>query len=679
MSGRWPMSCPWVRANLHLHTQTRIITIRVNDASIQVDAMKLFLWIVLAVAMVPFTVHASESLQQLQQLVDYVGADYQGAVSGGKVVNASEYEEMRDFADTLVDLSAKFPHRAGNEIIRGKLATLRELVRNKADPVQVAGEAGEVRQLLIQVHGLAVVPAKLPNLQRGRALYAEQCAACHGVAGRGDGPVAATLDPPPTDFTDMERYRARTLYGLYSTITRGVPGTAMQGYASLPERDRWSLAFYVGQLAPAALHGGTLPGVQGVQAGEIGARGLTTLTPAEVESRFGSDGARTMAWLRGHPEAVLGSTAASSGLAFAARKLQESLAAYQAGDSAVAHELAVSAYLEGFELLEGNLDAADSALRHRIESAMTTYRVLIKKGASGEALEQQLARLQALLQAAGNKLDGSGLAPATAFTGALVILLREGLEAILVVAALAAFLIKTGRRDGLRYLYLGTGAAFGLGLLTWFVSSHVITIGGAQREVTEGLAALFAAAMLFYVGFWLHSKTGAAQWKAFIQGSIEKALGRGALWGLSGLAFIAVYREIFETVLFYQALWVQAGEGGQGMIFTGFLVAAVLLLAVGWMILRYSARLPLRQFFSVTSVFMFLLAVVFAGKGIAALQEAGKLPVNMVDLPTIEILGIYPNLEGLAVQLLLAVMALLLLWKGSRGTPPGDAAGGSRA
>ncbi len=246
------------------------------------------------------------------------------------------------------------------------------------------------------------------------------------------------------------------------------------------------------------------------------------------------------------------------------------------------------------------------------------------------------------------------------------------------IAALAAFLIKTGRRDGLRYLYLGTGAAFVLGLLTWFVSSQVITIGGAERELTEGFAALFAAVMLFYVGFWLHSKTGAAQWKAFIQGSIEKALSKGTLWGLSGLAFIAVYREIFETVLFYQALWVQTGKAGQGMIFTGFLVAAGLLLLVGWMILRYSTRLPLRQFFSVTSIFMFLLAVVFAGKGIAALQEAGKLPVNMVDFPSIEILGIYPNLEGLAVQLLLVVMALLLLWKGSRAssenTPRGSRA-----
>jgi len=640
--------------------------------------MKTFLWILLAGLTAPVVTQANEPLQQVQQLVDYVGVDYRDAVSGGRVLDASEYEEMLDFSATLVALSEKLPDAAEADRIREKLSQMQKLVADKVEPALVAGLAGEIRQLLIGTYGLSVVPASLPDLKRGRQLYAQQCASCHGAEGRGDGPMAATLDPAPTDFTDLERYRERTLYGLYSTITHGVEGTAMRSHAALPERDRWSLAFYVGQLAPAMQYGEGAPVPRLLDAGDIGPKELTTLTPAEMEAHHGREGARLMAWLRSHPEAVLDQGKGASGLEFARRKLEQSLAAYKAGDRAGAHDLAVTAYLEGFELMEGNLDAVDSDLRHRIEGAMTRYRGLIKKGVPSAELSGQLARLQGMLEEAGEMLDNRSLSPATAFTSALVILLREGLEAILVVAALAAFLIKTGRRDGLRYLVLGTGAAFALGLLTWFVSSRVITIGGAERELTEGFAALFAAVMLFYVGFWLHSKTGAAQWKAFIQGSVEKALSKGTLWGLSGLAFIAVYREIFETVLFYQALWVQTGEAGQGMIFTGFLAAAGLLLLAGWMILRYSTRLPLRQFFSVTSIFMFLLAVIFAGKGVAALQEAGKLPVNMIDFPSIEILGIYPNLEGLAVQLLLVIMAVLLLWKGSRSsgenTPRGSRA-----
>ncbi len=609
---------------------------------------------------------ASEPLQQFQQLVDYVGVDYQDAVRDGRVLNQTEYEEMLDFSGALVDLALQLPEAPEREALVERARRMQMLVREKADSARVSALAGEMRQQLIAAYGLEVVPAQAPDLARGKALYAEQCVACHGAGGKGDGPLAAKLDPRPTDFTDLERYRERTLYGLYNTITQGVSGTAMRSFASLPEKDRWALAFYVGQLAPAThgLAGKMAPGSDV----SLDARELTTLTPAEVESSKGQAGAQVMAWLRMHPDAVLGNTG-TGGLELAAQKLEQSLAAYRQGNRKAAHDLAVSAYLDGFEPLEGNLDAVDGGLRRGIEEAMTRYRSLIKQNVPSAELTRQAAQVKELLDRAGQALSSNGLSPATAFSGALVILLREGLEAILVLAALAAFLIKTGRRDGLRYLYLGTGGALVLGFTTWLISEKVVAIGGAGRELTEGFAALFAALMLFYVGFWLHSKTSAAQWKRYIQGSVQKALGQGTLWGLAGLAFIAVYREIFETVLFYQALWMQAGTQGQGMILTGFLVATAVLAVLGWLILRYSTRLPLRQFFSVTTIFMFVLAAVFAGKGIAALQEAGKLPVNLVDFPRIELLGIYPNLEGLSVQLVMVILAALVLWKGTRKPP----------
>jgi high-affinity iron transporter len=591
-------------------------------------------------------------------------------VADGRVRNATEYEEMLDFTGTLVSLADQLPKAAAAGELRKKAEQLRLLVESKAEAGAVSWLAGDMRQQLIRIYGLSVVPRQVPDLARGQAIYAQRCVACHGIEGRGDGPLANSLDPHPTDFTDLKRYRERTLYGLFNTISQGVPGTAMNSFAALPESDRWALAFYVGQLAPAA-HQAQLVSVSGSLATRIGPYELTTLTPAEAEARFGTAGARQMAWLRMHPDELFGNDSAQ-GVDLTLQKLEASLSAYRKGDAKGAHELAVSAYLDGFEMLEGSLDAVNSDLRHRIEAAMTQYRALIKKGADPDVLAQRFQQLETLLASARQALASQGLSPATAFTSALVILLREGLEAILVLAALAAFLLKTGRRDGLRYLYLGTGGALVLGLLTWFVSSRVITLGGAGRELTEGLAALFAAAMLFYLGFWLHSKTSAAQWKRFIQGSVNKALSKGTLWGLAGLAFIAVYREIFETVLFYQALWMQAGRAGQGTILIGFLAAAALLLVLAWLILRYSTSLPLRQFFSVTTIFMFVLAVVFAGKGIAALQEAGKLPMNLVDLPSIELLGIYPNLEGLGVQLAMVLLAVLLLWRGGRHGASGD-------
>ena len=618
----------------------------------------------LLVLLLPGLTMAASPAQRIQQLVDYVGVDYQGAVSAGRVANATEYAEMVDFTTTLAALADELASSPEKEAIRDGIDKLRNLVRKKAEASRVSARAGELRRLLIDSFGMAVVPRKAPDLQRGKQLYARACASCHGAAGRGDGPLAPTLKPAPTDFTDMERYNARTLHGLYATITHGVEGTAMQSHAALPEMDRWSLAFYVGMLAPRAAGESDTSPLPGEIPQRVAKKDLTTLTPAELAARLGDGGERWVALLRARPQLLYAND--ESTLTFARHKLEQALAAYRNGNADKAHELAVTAYLEGFELVEGNLDAVDSKLRHEIEGAMTTLRGQIKRGVPAARLEASIERIDVLLQSAKDRLDNTRLSPATAFTSALLILLREGLEAILVIAALAAFLIKTGRRDGLRYLYRGVVGAMLLGVLTWYLSAYVVRIGGAGRELTEGFAALFAAIMLFYVGFWLHSKTGAAQWKHFIQGSVQKALGKGSLWGLSALAFIAVYREIFETVLFYQALWIQTSETGRGMLFTGLLTAAGLLVLLAWLLLRYSTRLPLRQFFSVTSIFMFVLAVVFAGKGIAALQEAGKLPVNLIDFPSIELLGIYPNLEGLSVQFALIAIAGALLWKSHR-------------
>jgi len=235
-----------------------------------------------------------------------------------------------------------------------------------------------------------------------------------------------------------------------------------------------------------------------------------------------------------------------------------------------------------------------------------------------------------------------------------------------VVAALGAFLVKTGHPGSMRYLHYGWVGALVLGFLTWLASVSLIRISGASREITEGVAALLATAVLFYVGFWLHDKTNAAQWKTFIENNVRKALGAGTLWGLAGLSFIAVYREIFETILFYQALWVQTDEAGKSMALSGFGTGVAVLAILAWLIMRYSARLPLRQFFSVTGILMFVLALVFAGKGVAALQEAGYIPVSPVNFPRIDLLGIYPNLQGLMLQLGLLLLALFL-WYGLPG------------
>ena len=190
------------------------------------------------------------------------------------------------------------------------------------------------------------------------------------------------------------------------------------------------------------------------------------------------------------------------------------------------------------------------------------------------------------LDVAKERLDGRSLSGAAAFTSAFFILVREGLEALLVVAALAAFLVKTEHRSNMRYLHFGWIGALVAGFFTWWASVSLIEISGASREITEGVAALLATAVLFYVGFWLHDKTSAAQWQQFIQTNVKRALSTGTLWGLAGLSFIAVYREVFETILFYQALWVQTDTAGHTMALSGFGVGVGVLAILAVVVMR---------------------------------------------------------------------------------------------
>ena len=612
----------------------------------------------------PWLVYAA-NVQQLIQLTDYVGVDYGVAVVNGEIINSGEDGEMQDFSSAIAEQVAELPSSEARQQLAAQAAELVRLIGKRADASEVKALAAAMRQVFISGYDVPVTPRRTPDLSTASALYMEQCSGCHGMTGQGDGPLAASLDPPPTDFTERERYRDRTLLGLYNTITQGLEGTAMQSYASLSEAQRWALAFYTGQLATTGAEqarGGT----QFRQLGDDHPLNrldyVATHTPAEVQAAYGADGVAVMAFLRTHPESFFSATSGTQPLEFSRIKLGESLAAYRAGDRDAAYELAIEAYLEGFELLEANINAVDPGLREAVEAAMTEYRNLIRQGAPVATAETGVEDIEALLSTAVMKLDTTALSGSTAFISALVILLREGLEALLVVAALAAFLIKTNRRDGLVYIYAGIAGAFVLGIATWLAASTFIDISGAQRELTEGFAALFAAVVLFSVGFWMHSKTSAVQWQAFIETSLQRHLGTGTLWGLAGLSFIAVYREMFEVVLFYQALWLQSSPQGQQMIFSGLLVAAGLLLVLGWLILRYSTRLPLRQFFAVSGIFMFVLAFIFTGKGIAALQEAGRIPLDPINIPSIELLGIFPNMQSTGMQLLLVVLAVVMLY-----------------
>lgn len=612
---------------------------------------------------------ADDDAQSIVHLLDYVAVDYPEFVRDGKVVDAQEYKEQLEFARHAGELLQKLPRTASSPKLARDAAALRQRIEAKAPGEEVSRLATALRWEVIGAYNIAVAPKRAPDLRVGGQRYAALCASCHGPQGRGDGPAAKNMDPPPANFHDASRMSQRSVYGLYSTISLGVGGTPMPAFRQLSDDERWALAFYVASLGAdsAQVARGRALWQEGKGASLFAdLRDVATATAADVGQRQGDDARAVLAFLKSRPQAL--KVSGEGPIEMTQRLLDESLAALRSGERARAHELALAAYLEGYEPVEGTLDTVDRDLRVEIEAQMMGYRNLLRSGATLAQAQAQRERLGTLLGTAAEKLASGELSPSAAAFSALVIILREGLEAILVLAAILAFVSRSGRPEARRYVHAGWMAAIVLGVATWAVASTLISISGANREVTEGATALVASAMLLYVGYWLHDKSHTKAWTSYIHAQAGSALGSGTLWSLSLLAFFAVYRELFEVILFWEALWAQAGPAAHAAVIGGAVGGIALLAAATVAIFRFGVRLPLGLFFSVCAILLLVMAVAFAGQGIAALQEAGLIPADPIAFVRLPLLGVFPTVQTLAAQAaVVAIVVVVFLWSRRSG------------
>ena len=596
--------------------------------------------------------------KQIWQLLDYVAVDYGDAVANGSVLKASEYAEMQEFAATAERQLGELPDQTDKGILLQQASALRAAVAAKADPVSVAKLAHALSSAVQKTYPFPVAPTAMPVLAKGGQLFQAQCAACHGQQGRGDGPLAASLNPKPTALADHTRARERSLFALHQIISNGVQGTAMQGFGALSDEDRWALAFFVGTLPYAQSdkdEGAKLWQANAQVRQTVASLDALTQTSEHVlADKLDVPSAKALtAYLRANPNAL--NVNSPKGTAIAKAKLSESVTALLAGDRAGATKLALSAYLDGFEPVEPALATRNRPLFEKIEAAMVSYRALVAKGAPTDVQTAQ-QRLQGLLDEADKVLAPSEDDAVAAYVGALTILLREGLEALLVVVAMLAFLKKAERQDVVVYVHAGWIVALAAGGITWAVATYLVGVSGASRELTEGFSSLFAAVVLLGVGMWMHQKSVAGRWQVYLKEKLSSALNKRTAWFLFSLAFVAVYREVFETVLFFAALWT---EGNGWPLLAGLGTGIVLLALLAIILLRTSARLPIGQFFAASSLLVAVLAVVLAGKGIAGLQEAGLLHTSPIAIPRIDLLGIHPSWQTLLAQLAVLFTALV--------------------
>lgn len=611
------------------------------------------LWPVLALCSTLALAESPAEATKALHLLDYIGADYPPTVHDGKVLDDGEYREQQEFSALLADLVKGLPAHAERDALEQGLQTLRQAIDQRQDGASVARQARQLGARLAVAYEVSQAPVITPDPTRGAALYAQNCSICHGDSGAGDGPAGVGLEPPPANLRSAERLDQLSLFDLYNTLGLGIEGTEMPSFADqLDERQRWDVAAYVASFTaePQA--------AKGDQTWNLA--DLARQTPAEVAASEGAAALPAFRAQRAQPPQVKRGPAQL--LEYTASTLDKSLAAYREGDHDQAYDLSVAAYLEGFELVESSLDNIDSQVRKATEKALMAYRQSLQDGLPVEQAQQRLAEAKTQLDEAAKLLGGDGLSWSLSYISGLLILLREGLEAILVLAAILAFLRNTGQQSAVRSVNVGWGLALVAGFATWALAAYVIDVGGAQRELLEGCTALFASVMVLWLGVWMHDRRHAAAWQDYIKSSL---LSGGGRFGFAMLAFFSVYRELFEVILFYETLWLQSGPAGHNAVLAGGATALVLLVGLAWVILRGSAKLPLALFFSINAALLCALSVVFAGHGVKALQEAGVLGTRPVAFFEFDWLGIHADAYSLAAQVV-ALTAIVILYGRSR-------------
>ncbi len=615
--------------------------------------------------------------QRLCHILGYTAGDYGGAVANGAILVQSEYDEqlalLGEAAKIAQNLRAPAPKDAPNPgapppdgDFAAQVARVRALVDRKAPEAEVVAAVAEVRTALTTAFQLAQAPAHPPDLQRGRALFAEHCATCHGADGHADTQRARALQPHPANFHDPKVSDPLSPLRVEGTVRFGINGTAMVPFTFLSDADRWALAFYVTGLPHAAAPADDAP----------------TYTLAELSQRSDEDLRRELT-AAGFPEARLPSLLADlrrrapyedragrSPLSLAHARIDRARVLATRGDRGAARANLVDAYLEGIEPAEGALRASDAALVSSIEERFLAARAKLEAGAPTAESDAAMAELLADVTHAERLLASGGDRPSFASTAIASggILLREGVEAALLIAALLGIAAQAGLGDKRRWVHAGWGSALVLGAITWAVSSRLIAISGASREMVEGATALLATLVLFYVSYSLLAKSEVARWMKFLRGHVSP---RRAALSLFGVSFLAAYREAFETVLFYQTLLASRGaEDSPGAALAGAAGGAVLLVALVALYSRAGRFAPPQAFFKFSSALLYALAIVFAGQGVAALQLTGLLPIHALHVPSVPALGIHPTVETCAAQAVLLALALFGVLLGPKKPAP---------
>lgn len=610
----------------------------------------------------------TKDVRTIISLIDYVGSDYNNAVKDGKVNNINEYAEMNEFISKAIGLfnnaDIKINLQERNEIAR-ELEKLKSLIEEKSSEAEVFNNAVKIKTAILKLNLIEVSPASWPDIQNGKNVFQLNCISCHGEKGDGEGIAGRLLNPKPANFLNDTLMNNLSPFQIYNTIRLGISGTAMAPVTQLTDKEVWNAAFYV-----TSLRYNDKYNIGADSLGKLYNRALTKTSLEEVSTLSdklllqkigGNNKADTLNLVA----LRLYNTNSDKNLSIdiTLSYLKDVLDFYQKNEYDKASDKALSAYLEGIEPFEQQLQTINPELKDELESVMYKLRADIKNHEPLEIIQNDITKAKTLITEASSAIKNKDYTFGFAFILAASIILREGIEAFLIIITILGVLKSINESKAVKWVHGGWIFALIIGVISLFFINVIIAFNAQSRELIEGVGSLFAVILLLYVGFWLHSKTEAKKWKEFVEHKIMRLINNNNMIGLAVISFIVVFREAFESAIFLSAIELQIDQGSKSGIYFGAVSSLIFVLLLAWLALKFAVKLPIMKLFKYSAVTIVVLSIVLAGKGIQAFQESGYMSITQIPIRlNLPLIGFYPTMETTIAQLFVLLLTMVL-WK----------------
>lgn len=614
------------------------------------------------------SINSPNEIRKFISLVDYIGSDYNNAVKDGQVININEYAEMNEFISKAIGLfnnaDIKINLQKRNEIVR-ELEKLKSLIEDKSSEAKVFNSAVNIKTAILKLNLIEVSPASWPDILNGKNIFQANCATCHGEKGNGEGIAGKLLNPKPANFLNDTLMNNLSPFQIYNTIRLGISGTAMVPLNQLTDKEVWAVAFYVSSLRYKnrySISEDSLKELYVKASSKTSLEELSTLSDKILLKKLGENiesNALSLAALRLHQSNSNKNLSMNIALPY----LSDVLNFYKNNEYDKASDNALSAYLEGVEPFEQQLQSINSGLKDELESVMYKLRADIKNREPLGVIQNDVARAKQLIADASSEMKNKNYTFGFAFILAASIILREGIEAFLIIITILGVLKSINESKAVKWVHGGWILALIIGIISLFFINVIISFNAQSRELMEGIGSLFAVILLLYVGFWLHSKTEAKKWKEFVEHKIMRLVNNNNMIGLAVISFIVVFREAFESAIFLSAIELQIDQSSKSGIYFGAVSSLILVLLLAWLALKFAVKLPIMKLFKYSAITIVILSIVLAGKGIQAFQESGYIGITQIPIKlNLPLIGFYPTIETTTAQLFVLLLTIVL-WK----------------